>query len=90
MSQPLHLCPERFFPRIPACAELPAQLFAMVERLPIVSPHGTRIRLVASTRPLKDAVQFAAVARPLLLRMLMSVGAVTLESLAFGRATRSR
>src|SRR5882757_1135360 len=81
MSQPLHLDPERFFPADPAVRRIAAQLFAMVERLPIVSPHGhTDPAWFASNAPFEDAVSLLLWPDHYLLRMLMSVG-LTLESL---------
>ena len=81
MSRPLHLDPERFFPADPAVRRIAAQLFSVVERLPIVSPHShTDPAWFASNAPFEDAVSLLLWPDHYLLRMLMSVG-VTLESL---------
>jgi len=51
------LIPSGFSRRIPAVRRIAAQLFAMVERLPIVSPHGhTDPAWFASNAPFEDAV----------------------------------
>ena len=81
MSRPLHLDPERFFPADPTVRRIAVRLFATVERLPIVSPHGhTDPAWFASNAPFEDAVSLLLWPDHYLLRMLMSVG-VTLESL---------
>jgi glucuronate isomerase len=81
MSRPLHLDPERFFPAEPAVRRIAVQLFSVVERLPIVSPHGhTDPAWFASNAPFEDAVSLLLWPDHYLLRMLMSVG-LTLESL---------
>jgi glucuronate isomerase len=81
MSRPLHLDPERFFPADPTVRRIAVQLFAAVEGLPIVSPHGhTDPAWFASNAPFEDAVSLLLWPDHYLLRMLMSVG-LTLESL---------
>jgi glucuronate isomerase len=81
MSQPLHLDPERFFPAEPGVRRIAVQLFASVERLPIVSPHGhTDPAWFAGNAPFEDAVSLLLWPDHYLLRMLLSVG-LTLESL---------
>src|SRR5258708_3331737 len=81
MSRPLRLDPGRFFPAAPDVRRIAVQLFASVERLPIVSPHGhTDPAWFASDAPFEDAVSLLLWPDHYLLRMLMSVG-LTLESL---------
>jgi glucuronate isomerase len=44
MSRRLQLDPARFFPADPTERAIAARLFAVVEGLPIVSPHGLVLR----------------------------------------------
>jgi glucuronate isomerase len=81
MSRPLHLDPERFFPADPTERAIAARLFALVEGLPIVSPHGhTDPAWFSANAPFEDAVSLLLWPDHYLLRMLMSQG-VALEQL---------
>jgi glucuronate isomerase len=81
MGRPLHLDPQRFFPPDPQVRSIAARLFAAVEALPIVSPHGhTDARWFSGNEPFEDAVSLLLWPDHYLLRMLMSQG-VPLESL---------
>jgi glucuronate isomerase len=81
MSRPLHLDPARFFPADPNVRQIAVRLFAQVESLPIISPHGhTDPAWFASNAPFEDAVSLLLWPDHYLLRMLMSAG-MTLESL---------
>jgi glucuronate isomerase len=81
MSRPLHLDPERFFPTDPTERAIAARLFAVVEGLPIVSPHGhTDPAWFSANAPFDDAVSLLLWPDHYLLRMLMSQG-VALEQL---------
>lgn len=81
MTRPLWLDPDRFFPAEPAARSLARQLFAEVERAPILSPHGhTDPAWFASNEPFEDAVSLLLWPDHYLLRLLVSQG-VPLESL---------
>jgi glucuronate isomerase len=81
MSRPLHLDPERSFPADPTERAIAARLFAAVEGLPIVSPHGhTDPAWFSANAPFEDAVSLLLWPDHYLLRMLMSQG-VALEQL---------
>jgi len=81
MSRPLHLDPERFFPADRTERAIAARLFAVVEGLPIVSPHGhTDPAWFSANAPFEDAVSLLLWPDHYLLRMLMSQG-VALEQL---------
>src|SRR5271165_2227838 len=81
MSHPLRSDPERFFPAEPAERKIATELFAHVERLPIVSPHGhTDPAWFATDAPFADAASLLVQPDHYLLRMLYSQG-VSLETL---------
>jgi glucuronate isomerase len=81
MSRILHLDPQRFFPADAASRAIAVRLFARVESLPIISPHGhTDPAWFASDAPFEDAVSLLLWPDHYLLRMLLSVG-MSLESL---------
>jgi glucuronate isomerase len=80
-ARTLELDPERFFPADSRVREIAVRLFAAVEHLPIISPHGhTDPAWFAGNAPFEDAVSLLLWPDHYLLRMLMSVG-VALESL---------
>jgi len=86
MSRPLHLDPERFFPADPTERSIAARLFSVVERLPIISPHGhTDPAWFSANEPFEDAVSLLLWPDHYLLRMLMSQG-VALEQLGLSPA----
>ncbi len=77
------LNPERFFPTDPATRILARSLFARVERLPILSPHGhTEARWFASDAPFEDATSLLLWPDHYLLRLLHSQG-ITLKALGY-------
>jgi glucuronate isomerase len=81
MTRPLRLDPDRFFPAEPAARSLARRLFAEVERVPILSPHGhTNPAWFASNEPFEDAVSLLLWPDHYILRLLFSQG-VPLESL---------
>ncbi|HEY4113003.1 MAG TPA: glucuronate isomerase [Rhizomicrobium sp.] len=81
MTHPLRLDPDRYFPSDATQRQIAGELFAHVETLPIVSPHGhTDPAWFAKNAPFEDAVSLLLWPDHYLLRMLMSVG-VTLESI---------
>ena len=77
------LDPQRYFPADPAQRRIAAELFAGIEKLPIISPHGhTDPAWFASDAPFEDAVSLLLWPDHYLLRLLFSAG-VTLESIGF-------
>ena len=75
------LDPNRFFPADPVQRGIASQLFATVEKLPIVSPHGhTDPAWFAHDGPFEDAVSLLLWPDHYLLRLLYSMG-VTLKSI---------
>ena len=90
MSRRLQLDPERFFPADPTERAIAARLFAVVEGLPIVSPHGhTDPAWFSANAPFEDAVSLLLWPDHYLLRMLMSQG-VALERLGLSPAGGQR
>ena len=90
MTRPLRLDPDRFFPLDDRARGLARALFAEVEHLPIISPHGhTDPAWFASDAAFTDAPSLLVQPDHYLLRMLYSQG-VPLEALGitpFGGAT---
>jgi glucuronate isomerase len=81
MARPLRLDPDRLFPLEPRARDLARALFAPVETLPIVSPHGhTDPAWFATNTPFTDAASLLVQPDHYLLRMLHSQG-VPLEAL---------
>jgi len=75
------LDPQRYFPADPAQRRIAAELFAGIEKLPIISPHGhTDPAWFATDAPFEDAVSLLLWPDHYLLRLLYSAG-VTLESI---------
>jgi len=78
---PLRLDPDRLFPPEPRTRDIARALFAAVERLPIVSPHGhTDPRWFAEDRPWANAAELLLQPDHYLFRMLHSQG-VSLRAL---------
>ncbi len=81
MNRPLHLDPDRFFPLDDRARGLARALFAEVEHLPIISPHGhTDPAWFATDAAFTDATSLLVQPDHYLLRMLYSQG-VPLEAL---------
>jgi glucuronate isomerase len=81
MSKPLRLDPDRFFPPDEQTRALARDLFALVEQLSIISPHGhTDPAWFASDAPFEDATSLFLWPDHYLLRMLYSQG-IALEAL---------
>ncbi|HEY4077790.1 MAG TPA: glucuronate isomerase [Rhizomicrobium sp.] len=77
----LGLDQNRYFPTDPMQRKIAADLFAAIEKLPIISPHGhTDPAWFASDVPFEDAVSLLLWPDHYLLRLLYSQG-VTLESI---------
>ena len=75
MSAPLILDPDRFFPPEPSARGVARQLFAGIEHLPIVSPHGhVAPEWFAGNAPFEDAVSVFLWPDHYVLRMLYSQG----------------
>jgi glucuronate isomerase len=76
MTHPLRLDPARFFLAEPGVRAVAEELFAGVERLPILSPHGhADPAWFASDAPFDDAPGLILIPDHYLLRMLASQGA---------------
>ncbi|MBV1707658.1 MAG: glucuronate isomerase [Hyphomicrobiales bacterium] len=88
MSQPLVLHPDRLFPADAATRAVARQLYALVERLPIVSPHGhTDPRWFAENEAFPDPATLLVKPDHYIFRMLYSQG-VKLEELGLTRRDR--
>ncbi|HYR01085.1 MAG TPA: glucuronate isomerase, partial [Casimicrobiaceae bacterium] len=82
---PLDLHPDRLFPAEPATRELARRLYATVEALPIVSPHGhTDPQWFADDAPFANASALFITPDHYVFRMLYSQG-VRLEDLGIPR-----
>ncbi|MBL8590593.1 MAG: glucuronate isomerase [Methylobacteriaceae bacterium] len=81
----LELHPDRLFPADPTSRAIARRLFAEVERLPIVSPHGhTDPRWFAANEAFPDPATLFVIPDHYIFRMLYSQG-VPLESLGVAR-----
>jgi glucuronate isomerase len=94
MSTPLRLHPDRLFPTDKDTANIARHLFANVEHLPIVSPHGhTDPSWFAGDTPFEDATALFLWPDHYVLRMLYSQG-ITFEQMGMapkgGKATGDR
>jgi len=86
VNQPLRLHPDRFFPADQTTRAIARELFAGVEKLPIISPHGhTDPQWFADNQPFEDATSLFLWPDHYLLRMLYSQG-VALEALGIAPA----
>jgi glucuronate isomerase len=75
VSAPLILDPDRFFPPEPSVRAIARGLFAGIEQLPIVSPHGhVAPEWFADNAPFEDAVSILLWPDHYVLRMLYSQG----------------
>ena len=85
MSIPLNLHPDRLFPADPATRALARRLYATVEKLPIVSPHGhTDPQWFADDPPFANASALFITPDHYVFRMLYSQG-IRLEDLGIPR-----
>lgn len=67
--------PDRLFPSSPEKRDIARRLFARIENLPIISPHGhTEARWFAENRPFPNATELLLVPDHYLYRMLFSRG----------------
>jgi glucuronate isomerase len=90
MPHPLTLHPDRLFPADRATRAIARRLYAQVQTLPIVSPHGhTDPAWFASNAPFTNATELLLVPDHYLLRMLYSHG-LALEDLGVGGAVDPR
>jgi glucuronate isomerase len=86
----LRLHPDRFFPPDPATRAAARALFARVEKLPILSPHGhTDPKWFATDAPFEDATSLFLWPDHYVMRMLYSQG-VTLEALGLQDSNADR
>ena len=75
MASALRLDPDRFFPPDKAVRDIARELFAHVEKLPIISPHGhTDPAWFATDAPFQDAASLFLWPDHYVLRMLYSQG----------------
>lgn len=80
------LDPDRLFPPNDKCRELARSLFADVEKLPIISPHGhTDPRWFAENKPFENPTDLLVTPDHYLLRMLVSQG-VSFEELGIAKS----
>ena len=85
MSRPLVLDPDRLFPADAGTREVARRLYATVQRLPIISPHGhTDPQWFADDAPFANASALFITPDHYVFRMLYSQG-VTLEELGIPR-----
>ena len=85
MTHPLQLNPDRLFPADAATRGLARQLYATVEKLPIVSPHGhTDPQWFADDAPFANASALFITPDHYVFRMLYSQG-IRLEELGIPR-----
>ena len=89
MAIPLKLNPDRLFPADPATRALARHLYATVQDLPIVSPHGhTDPQWFADNAPFANASSLLITPDHYVFRMLYSQG-VRLDELGIPRRDRS-
>jgi len=87
MAELLELHPDRLFPPEPSVRRVARELYAFVENLPILSPHGhTDPAWFADNKPFADPAQLLIVPDHYLFRMLYSRG-IPLESLGVGHVS---
>ena len=81
MNKNYRLHPDRLFPPDPVTRDIARRLYAGVQNLPIVSPHGhTDPSWFALNEPFSNAVDLLLIPDHYLVRMLYSQG-VSMESL---------
>ncbi len=89
-SPPLLLHPDRLFPTEASTRAIARRLFALVEKLPIISPHGhTDPAWFATDAPFTDATELLLVPDHYVFRMLYSQG-VSLDALGIPRRDGTR
>ncbi|PZU56998.1 MAG: glucuronate isomerase [Sphingobium sp.] len=86
----LELHPDRLFPADPDTRRIARRLYAAVETLPIISPHGhTDPRWFAENAPFEDAASLLLRPDHYVFRMLYSQG-VPLEAIGIGSSVSAR
>src|SRR4029077_17018572 len=84
MTRPLRLHPDRLFPVEAGVRDIARRLYAAVEKLPIISPHGhTDPAWFATDAPFGNATELLLVPDHYLFRMLYSQD-IALERLGIG------
>ena len=84
MVRPLRLHPDRLFPPEAGVRDIARRLYAAVEKLPIISPHGhTDPAWFATNAPFGNATELLLTPDHYLFRMLYSQG-IALERLGIG------
>ena len=85
------LHPDRLFPADPATRTIAQRLYATIEHLPVISPHGhTQAAWFAENKPFADPTSLFLLPDHYIYRMLYSQGDVTLEQLGIGTGTPER
>jgi glucuronate isomerase len=85
------LHPDRLFPADPATRALAQRLYATIQHLPIISPHGhTQASWFAENKPFADPTSLFLLPDHYIYRMLYSQGDITLEQLGIGTGTPDR
>jgi glucuronate isomerase len=85
------LHPDRLFPADPTTRTIAQRLYATVEHLPVISPHGhTQAAWFAENKPFADPTTLFLLPDHYIYRMLYSQGDVTMEQLGIGTGTAER
>ena len=85
------LHPDRLFPADPATRAIARSLYATIQYLPIISPHGhTQAAWFAENKPFANPTSLFLLPDHYIYRMLYSQGDVTLEQLGIGTGTAER
>ncbi len=85
------LHPDRLFPADHSTRTIAQRLYATIEHLPIISPHGhTQAAWFADNKPFTDPTTLFLLPDHYIYRMLYSQGDVTLEQLGIGTGTAER
>ena len=83
------LHPDRLFPAEPSTRVIARRLYAAIQQLPILSPHGhTQASWFAENKPFADPASLFILPDHYVYRMLYSQGGVTMEQLGIGGAGR--
>ena len=85
------LHPDRLFPADPSTRSIAQRLYATIEHLPIISPHGhTQASWFAENTPFADPTTLFLLPDHYIYRMLYSQGDVTMEQLGIGTGTAEK
>jgi glucuronate isomerase len=85
------LHPDRLFPANPTTRAIAQRLYATIQHLPVISPHGhTQAAWFAENKPFADPTSLFLLPDHYIYRMLYSQGDITLEQLGIGTGTAER